>query len=346
MNRRGKTALLVALVILEGVRQAAGQGLQIGIIDFYGLGRISEREARRALTFTEGDTIPIGDDAPSAVLAESKRRLSTLPGVVGAHANIVCCDAGRGIVYIGVEQRGRATTQFRAAPRGDVRLAADVVQAGRELGDAVDAAVRRGDSAEDDSQGHALFHDPAARAIQERFVSYAARDLNDLRRVLGDSSDTEQRALAAEILGYVANKQDVVDDLVYAMNDPAADVRNNAMRALGVFARLTPTSARPIVRIPYGPFVRLLNSPVWTDRNKASLALMGLSERRDPRLLRQLQREAMPALIDMARWKNEGHATPAVMILGRIAGQSEDAINGARTRSEREAIISAARKRR
>ena len=345
MNRPRKTALLLALVILGGVRQAAGQDLQIGIIDFYGLGRIPEREARQALTFKEGDTLSMGGDDRPAALAKSERRVSKLPGVTGAHTNVVCCDAGRLIVYVGIEQKARATMHFRAAPRGNVRLAADVVQAGHELSEAVMAAVQRGDGAENDSQGHALFHDPAARAVQERFVGYAARDLKDLSRVLRDSSDAEQRALAAEVLGYVANKQRVVDDLVYAMSDPAGDVRNNAMRALWVFAKLAPTSGRPIIRIPYRPFVALLNSPVWTDRNKASLALMELSERRDPGLLRQMRRQAMTALIDMARWKNEGHAMPALMILGRIAGQSEDAIEAARTRGDREGIISTALKR-
>jgi hypothetical protein len=42
-------------------------------------------------------------------------------------------------------------------------------------------------------------HDPAARAIQERFIGYA-QDLRLFRDVLRNSSDAEQRALAAEIL--------------------------------------------------------------------------------------------------------------------------------------------------
>ena len=37
--------------------------------------------------------------------------------------------------------------------------------------------------------------------------------------------------------------------------------------------------------MPYEPFVDLLNSPVWTDRNKSSIALMDISSTRDPRLL-------------------------------------------------------------
>ena len=215
MNRPRKTALFLALVILGGARELAGQELQIGIIDFYGLERVSESEARQALTFKEGDTITLVGDERPAVLAESERRLSTLSGVSRAHTNLVCCDAGRGIVYVGIEEQGRAATHFRAAPRGSVRLAADIVHAGNQFWEAFMAAVQRGDAAEDDSQGHALSHDPATRAVQERFVGHAARDLKVLRRVLRDSSDAEQRALAAQILGYVANKQGVVGDLVY-----------------------------------------------------------------------------------------------------------------------------------
>jgi len=59
MNRPRKTALFLALVILGGARELAGQELRIGIIDFYGLGRVSESEARQALTFKEGDTISL-----------------------------------------------------------------------------------------------------------------------------------------------------------------------------------------------------------------------------------------------------------------------------------------------
>jgi hypothetical protein len=53
----------------------------------------------------------------------------------------------------------------------------------------------------------------------------------------------------------------------------------------------------------------------------------------------------MAPLIEMARWKSDGHAMPALMILGRIGGQSEDAIQAAWARGERESIISAALKR-
>ena len=218
-----------------------------------------------------------------------------------------------------------------------------ILKDGENVDTAAMAAVERGDAEEDDSKGHALFHDPAARAIQERFVGYAARDLPQLRRVLRESSDAGQRALAAQVMAYVTNKDRVVGDLAQAMSDPDEDVRNNAMRALAVFANAAP-AARPKTPIPYEGFVALLNSPVWTDRNKASLALLRLSERREPRLLQQLRREALVPLVEMARWKSPGHAMPALMILGRIAGLSDEvaATASASPLAEREAVIKAA----
>jgi hypothetical protein len=345
MRRAHKLTLCLLLLNLGDVRALRAEEFQIGIIDFYGRHRVTEEEVRQALTFKEGDTISLAGDEPPALFVASESRLGALPAIVRAHTNFVCCDAGRAIIYVGIEEKGQATLHFRSAPRGNVRLPADILQAGHEFSQAFAAAMQRGDNVEDDSQGHSLAHDPATRAVQERFVGYATRNLIDLRRVLHESSDATQRSLAAQILGYVTNKQNIVEDLVYGMSDPSDEVRNNAMRALAVFANVPSTGARPMVRVPYEPFIRLLNSLAWTDRNKASWALMGLSERRDPALLRKLRGEAMAALIEIAHWKSEGHAFPALMLLGRIAGQSDDATQAALTRGERESIIVEALKR-
>jgi hypothetical protein len=335
------TPLACLLLILFGARDVAGQRLEIGIIDFYGLSEVSEQDARQALTIKEGDSVSLEGEGRPAFLAESERLLAAVPGVVRARLNLVCCEGGHAIVYVGIEEIGRKPAQFRPAPSGNVRLPVDIVQAGKSFDLAITAAVQRGDAAEDDSQGHALSHDPETRAIQERFVSYAARDATTLRRVLRESSDDAHRSLAAQVLGYVANKDKAVGDLVYAMRDSSEGVRNNAMRALAVFANAAP-GARPTRPIPYDGFIALLSSLVWTDRNKASWALEELSARRDPRLLARLQREAIPPLVEMARWKSPGHAAPALTILGRIAGLSDQAIATASARGERETIITAA----
>jgi hypothetical protein len=91
-----------------------------------------------------------------------------------------------------------------------------------------------------------------------------------------------------------------------------------------VLAGVKPNLAQ---RIPPEPFVRLLRSGTWSDHNKASLLLLALTKRRDPRVLAALRTQALDPLVEMARWRNTGHAEAALSILGRIAGFDEDALH-------------------
>lgn len=327
--------------IFASVCQVDGQEFVIGIIDFYGLNKISKSQAREVLTFKEGDTLVRTAERPAA-LTESEDRLAKLPGVTRARMRIVCCEQGHVIVYVGIEERGAPMMGFRAVPSGPARLAADIVRSGEELSTALRRAVERGDAAEEHSQGHAFAHDPATRAIQERFVTYAKRDLGQLRLVLQSSGDADHRALAALVLGYAPDKQAVVDDLVHGISDPAEEVRNNAMRALMVFADMDPGMRRSVPRIPYEPFLALLNSAVWSDRNKASAALMSLTASRNPELLARLRAESLTSLIEMARWTSPGHAYFAFTILGRITGYSDEAAGALWNGGDREIVIAAA----
>ncbi len=339
MTRHLPVVVLVALMSAT----PRGQNLRVGIVDFYGLGRVPEAAARSALRVKEGDSVVYGGAARPAVLAESESRLARVPGVRRAHIDLVCCEEGSGIVYVGIEEKDAPVLSFREPPGGSARLPPEMVESGDAFTNALMAAVRRGDGGEDLTKGHSLMHDPAARAVQEHFIEYA-RNLTPVRDVLRHSSDATHRTLAAQILGYAANKQDVIEDLVYGMNDSSADVRNAAMRALSVIARAAPVQATSV--IPIEPFIRLIGSPIWSDRNKASLALLGLTDRRDPQLLRTLKTQAMIPLVDMARWRSQGHAMPGLLVLGRIAGLADEETWAAWTRGDREFVISAARERR
>ena len=347
-QRRRDIPLLKAYATVSTIVFAAlgagvnGQEIEIGIIDFYGLSRVPTHQVREILTFTEGDTVTLGDGKP-AFLRESEDRLARWPEITRARTQLVCCDEGRGIVYVGIEERGAATTRFRAEPAGDARLAADVVRAGDEGANALRLAVLRGEAGEDRSRGHALADDPAVRAVQDRFLLYAGRDLPALRLVLRSSSDAAHRALAALVLGYAADKPAVVEDLVHAMRDPSAEVRNNAMRVLLVFAEMAPGGSSSVPRVPAQPFIELLHSPAWSDRNKASGALAALSARRAPDLLARLRGRVLAPLIEMALWTSAGHAQPAFLILGRTAGYSDEAVYDLWKRGDRDAVINAAR---
>src|SRR5215475_7517626 len=220
----------------------------IGVIDFYGLRSVSERQVREALQIKEGDSLS-GDPQ------EAKRRLELLPGVDEARTEFVCCDSGKTTLYVGIREKGAPSIQFHPAPQGKVRLPQDVIQAGEDFDKALTEAVIKGNSSEDDSQGHALTNDPAARAVQERFIRFAARDLITIRDVLRHSDDAGHRALAAHVIAYSTDKQALVNDLVEAMRDPDDGIRNNAMRALAVMAGSAPQTDKNQIRIPVRPFI-------------------------------------------------------------------------------------------
>jgi hypothetical protein len=310
----------------------------IGIIDFYGLRSISERQVREALKIKEGD--------PSSVeTKEAERKLKSLPGVAEAQISRVCCDAGKAVLFVGIREKGVPALQFRPAPQGKVRLQQDVVKAGDDIQKALSAAVIKGNLSEDDSQGHALSSDPAARAVEERFITFAARDLELLRNVLRHSADAEHRALAAQVIAYAADKQAIVNDLVEATRDPADGVRNDATRALWVMAGSARQTTRRPIKIPVRRFVEMLNSIEWTDRNKSSYALLRLTDKRDPAVLSEIRQKALPSLIEMARWKSSSHAYAPFFLIGRVAGLPKDEITAAWERGDRASFIEAAVKK-
>lgn len=313
----------------------ASQTPTIGIVDFYGLRTVTQQQVRAALGLREGDSLP--DEIDSA-----RERLRAIPGVVRADIGFVCCEDGRYIVYVGIAERGAPTLQFSRAPLGTARLPAEVARTAQALDSAFEKALAAGDFAEDDSRGYALNRFPPLRAAQERLPALADRYGRELRAVLHESADSAHRATAARVLGYATDKQSVVPDLVAAIRDPDETTRNNAMRALWVMALYAQQAPDHTPRIPGAPFVDMLNSPVWTDRNKASLALGQLTTERDTALLGAIRAGAMPALLEMARWKSAGHAWGALFILGRAAGMAEADLQRAFHGGDRRPVIAAA----
>lgn len=122
------------------------------------------------------------------------------------------------------------------------------------------------------------------------------------------------------MLGYGRKSAREIGALLRASHDPDGVVRNNALRAMWVLAMARPQTAS---EIPAESFIAMLNSGVWEDRNKAGLLLAALSRSRQPQLLERLRTQALPSLIEMARWQHSGHAEPYRVLLGRIAGIDE-----------------------
>ncbi|MEO8052328.1 MAG: hypothetical protein ABI833_18110 [Acidobacteriota bacterium] len=313
---------------------AAPTAPTVGVIDFYGLNKVTRDRVRKTLDFKEGDPFPSSK-------ANVEERLDAIPGVVESHLEAVCCDEGKMVLYVGIEERGAVHFDLREAPEGEVMLAPEIVALYRRYFDAFQEAVRRKSTAEDLTRGHALMADPLAREIQLEFPDVAEKNLGDLHNVLHNSADDEQRAIATLLIGYAPKKDQVADDLQFALRDADPGVRANAARAivaLAVYARLHADSG---IKLQPTWFVEMLNSLSWSDRQRALSALQILTDGRDAQMLDQLRNRALPALIEMSRWKTLQHALPAFVLTGRVAGLSEQQIQDAWTRGDRESVIAA-----
>jgi hypothetical protein len=142
-------------------------------------------------------------------------------------------------------------------------------------------AIQSENSGEEYSNGYALMNDSSARALQLQFIPIARDNYELLKRVLNNSKYFYHRAFAAQMMAYSSDKAIVINDLLPAIYDANEVVRNNTARALALLADYMSNHV-PGVKIPAEPFIQMLNSYVWTDRNKGSMVLRFLTNDRDP----------------------------------------------------------------
>lgn len=330
-----KLVIMAAILIATAPPLSQEVSFPIGAIEFYGHAGVDADRLRDALPLRVGDQVVSG--TKEKIVADITQAIKQKTGRDVADVAPVCCDErGRLLIYVGVRDESVRQTAYNTEPRGSARLSPTAIKIHRDAGEALSEAMRKGVSGEDDSQGYALSVDPAARARQLALHEYAARHSTSVRRVLASSRDVEQRQIAAEILGYANRSREQIRALIRASHDVDGGVRNNAIRALVVLAR---SSSEASAMIPGECFVDLLNSGIWTDRNKSVALLAALTRERDARLLSCLREQALTSLVDMARWSNRGHADNARLLLGRIAGIDEKTLSAMLDKQEIEPII-------
>lgn len=313
-------AASLALVSPPIARAQSDAPPPIGTIDYYGLTTISSDEVAPLLPFAVGDTLSeLTEPAQPEAIARAL-------GVERVELSYVCCtDDGLFQIYVGVQERPGQTVDYLAPPTGDARLPDEMVADFDAFLDALVEAVLSGQSSEDRSEGHALSEYPPMRRRQERFSVYAENQSARLVQVLRESADAKHRAAAANILGYAPDKAAVVPVLAAAALDPDDDVRNYATRALAVIAEYANAHPELRIDIPAEPFIAMLSSIVWSDRNKGLAVMAPLTTDRDPALLARLQADSLDSLMEMCRWQHWGHAAPACLILQRAIGLPDDA---------------------
>lgn len=305
----------------------------LSAVDLYGLRNVSEAAVRSAVRTRAGEAVPSDIEAIRA-------RLRAIPGVSDAELATVCCaDDGGSLLYIGIREAGTAAITHRNAPTGSARLPAHIAQLGEAYTAALMNAVQRGVAGEDRSRGYALSQDSVMRAIQQQFITIATQDMDTLQAVLRVSADADERALAAQILAYGTDQRAIAREPLFATDDPDETVRNNAVRAISILALWANDHPDAGVSIPAAPFIDLLNSVSWSDRNKGVLAVMALTATRNPDVLRDVRTRALSSLVEMARWTNSGHALAPWIILARLAGIDDGEAFQAWQAGRREDII-------
>lgn len=93
-------ALLTAFAIV-----AAAQP-QVATVEFFNNKKASTEKLRKALALKDGDTLP-----PDKVILEE--RLEHVDGVLRSNVEAVCCEQGKAILYIGIEERNGPKFEFR-----------------------------------------------------------------------------------------------------------------------------------------------------------------------------------------------------------------------------------------
>jgi hypothetical protein len=237
-------------------------------------------------------------------------------------APVFVADLHGWVFYIDIEPASSAPPVWKKEPGGTTTLPQEIVA----LYEHAMERLRLGGltAGDETSEGYSLAKDPVMRADQLKLIDYARAHTTDVYQALEGSASRRDRIAAAWIAGYTPKGKAQITALLGGVRDPDSTVRNNSIRVLAVLAGHDPNLAR---QIPAEPFIPMLNSLTWTDRNKAMFVLDPITAARDPKTLERLRREATEALRQMSRWTYWGHAAMALTLLGRAAGIAEDRLH-------------------
>ena len=333
-------SIFVPIILIAASLTVRSEDLtpRVGPVEIYGVRKSSVEKIRAAIGAKPGELPPARQDVED--------RVDKVPGVLASRAEASCCVDKRMVLYVGVEEADGPHVDYHPEPQGTETLAQDILDNYHAFLDSVPFSIRERSADEDFTAGYSLMADSQTRAIQEKFRPLVARDLLLIDRVVRESADPEARTAAAYLLQYTPRgphtTKIMVDALQYALRDREENVRSNAMRALkavAIGAKLHPNQE---IRLEPTWFIELMNSMVFSDRRDSALALVNLTESREPATLSLLRERSLQSVVEMAKWHDLKTALPAFILAGRLAGLEEKEISQAWVAGDRESVLSAA----
>jgi hypothetical protein len=148
----------------------------------------------------------------------------------------------------------------------------------------------------------------------ERFNIGAREHEEALYTVAAESGLDNQRANALFALAHTDDPERLLSVLGNAIYDPAANVRNNAMRVLLFMARGDPSRDYPLAAL-----IAAWDFPVASDRNKAGYVLVELAK--SPRYRDRIRAAAVPVALRQLRLEQPVNHLPAYELLKAVSGE-------------------------
>ncbi|KTD16129.1 HEAT repeat domain-containing protein [Legionella jordanis] len=158
------------------------------------------------------------------------------------------------------------------------------------------------------------FKHPQLAPYLNAFNDGVVKERTLVLNTMNHDSNPERRTSAIFLLGHLNNPKEIIALLLPQVNDKNEFVRNAAMRVIGA------TMAKAnIEQIDVMPFIKLLDSPMDTDRNKSLLILLQAAKSEPAKTI--LAQQAGPQLLALLQLLQPNNHLPAYDILKRISGK-------------------------
>ncbi len=304
------TAILAFLFYITTIRasEAEAEKVKLEGVYFFGYEGFNINDLRQTFSLKKGTIVDLNEWFPKRV-NELKAEIKTITGAAATDIALIHTEEGQ-ILFVGIPGKSNSKPSERNA------IGTKAVATPVEIKSAYDRMIE-------------LLPKAVARKTKEDVEQFDAAK-NELRRLSRakrpellaalDSSESIDRVVASYAIGLVAEKPEELNALVRLSNDSDSVVRNNSARELSELLQDHPELAKDI---PASPFITMLNSPTWTDRNKSVFVLERLTRSRRPVVLKEMSDRALPSLKEMCDWPS-GYSETAIELLGRIAGIPED----------------------
>lgn len=158
----------------------------------------------------------------------------------------------------------------------------------------------------------ASFQHPQLRPYLPVFQRGVVQDKPWIINTLRNDPDPERRAAAAFLIGHFQDPKEIVSILSGSIDDSASHVRNNVLRVI-----ITTLQKAKIKNIDCSPFIKLLDSPYLTDRNKALNILLVLAD--DESCKTQIIQQASNSLNKLSYGTQPNNHDAAEMLLKKIS---------------------------